>query len=71
VPSSGPRCGQGGLGALTDEVTLKLGKGTKDVEDELAAAGRGVDLLGEATERGEKTFLPTGRIPGGNLSTTL
>src|SRR5208337_2223929 len=36
------------LGALPDDVALELCKGSKDVEDELSAGGRGVDLLGEA-----------------------
>src|SRR3954447_7369734 len=37
--------GQAGVGPLPDEVPLKLSEGAKDMEDELPAAGRGVDLL--------------------------
>src|SRR4051794_15763398 len=47
-PASGR--GKPGLGALADDVALELRKGAEDVEDELPAAGRGVDLLGEALE---------------------
>jgi len=36
--------------ALADEVTLKLGQCPKDVKDELAATGGGVDLLLQGTE---------------------
>jgi hypothetical protein len=46
----GPGRGKAGLGALADEVALKLGKSAEDVEDELPTTGRGVDLLGEALE---------------------
>src|SRR5215203_3508691 len=42
--------GKPGLGALANDVALELGKGAEDVEDELPAAGRGVDVLGEALE---------------------
>ena len=38
------------LGALPDDVALELRKGSKDMEDELSAGGRCVDLLGEAFE---------------------
>src|SRR5215210_5885271 len=48
--SAGSGRGKPGLGALADDVALELRKGTEDVEDELPAAGRGVDLLGEALE---------------------
>src|SRR5215213_1323222 len=50
LASSGSGRGKPGLGALADDVALELGKGAEDVEDELPAAGRGVDLLGEALE---------------------
>ena len=40
--------GQAGGGTFTDEIPLELGEGTKDVEDELAAAGGAIDLLGQA-----------------------
>jgi hypothetical protein len=36
------------LGSLPNEIPLKLRQGAKDMEDELSATGRGVDLLGEA-----------------------
>src|SRR4051794_20125800 len=48
--SPGSGRGKPGLGALADDVALELRKGAEDVEDELPAAGRGVDLLGEALE---------------------
>jgi len=38
-----------GLGALADDVALEFSKGA-EVENELPAAGRGVDLLGQALE---------------------
>src|SRR3954452_20221582 len=50
LASPGSGRGKPGLGALADDVTLELRKGAEDVEDELPAAGRGVDLLGEALE---------------------
>ena len=50
LASPGSGSGKPGLGALADDVALKLSKGTEDVEDELPAAGRGVDLLGQALE---------------------
>src|SRR4051794_3653847 len=37
--------GQAGVGPLPDEIPLKFSEGAKDMEDELPAAGRGVDLL--------------------------
>jgi hypothetical protein len=39
-----------GPGPLADEVPLELGQGGKDMEDQLAAAGGGVDALPEAPE---------------------
>ena len=36
------------MSAFADEVTLELSQRAEDVEDELAAGGGGVDLLGEA-----------------------
>src|SRR4051812_19351379 len=50
LASPGPGSGKSCLGALADDVALELGKGAKDIKDELPAAGRGVDLLGEALE---------------------
>src|SRR3954464_14184381 len=50
LASPGSGRGKPGLGALADDVALELRKGAEDVEDELPAAGRGVDLLGEALE---------------------
>src|SRR5215213_4808266 len=50
LASSGSGRGKPGLGALADDVALELRKGAEDVEDELSATGRGVDLLGEALE---------------------
>src|SRR4051812_12509126 len=50
LASSDPGCGKPSLGALTDDVALELRKCAEDMEDELPAAGRGVDLLGGALE---------------------
>jgi hypothetical protein len=50
LASSGPGSDKSCLGALADDVALKLRKGAEDVEDELPAAGCGVDLLGGALE---------------------
>ena len=45
-----PRRGEPGVGPLPDQVALELGQRPEDVEDELAARGGGVDLLGQALE---------------------
>src|SRR3954451_24100579 len=50
LASPGSSSCKSGLGALADDVALELGKRAEDVEDELPAAGRGVDLLGGALE---------------------
>ena len=42
-----PRHGQSCVDALPDEVALELGQRPEDVEDEFAAAGGSVSLLGE------------------------
>src|SRR4051812_49194488 len=44
-PPTCPGSLQACVGPLPDEVTLKLSQRAKDVEDELPAAGRGVDLF--------------------------
>jgi hypothetical protein len=59
-PGSGS--GKTGLGTLTDDVALELGKGAEDVEDELPAAGRGVDLLGKALEADALAVKPRDRL---------
>ena len=48
--SAGTGSSEACLGALPDDVALELRESSKDVEDELSAGGRGVDLLGEASE---------------------
>jgi hypothetical protein len=48
--ASGSSCRQPGLCPLSDHAPLELGQGGEDVEDQLATAGGGVDLLGEALE---------------------
>lgn len=50
LASPGSGSGKSCLGAFADEVALELRKGAEDVEDELPAAGCGVDLLSEALE---------------------
>lgn len=44
------RRGQAGIGAFTDEVTLKLCQGSKDVEHEPATGRTGVDILLQGVE---------------------
>jgi len=50
MAASRPGRGQAGAGAFADEVAFELGQGGKDVEDELAAGGGGVDCLLQAAE---------------------
>jgi hypothetical protein len=45
IAATRPSCCQPGGRALANEIAFKLGKRGKDMEDELAAAGCGVDLL--------------------------
>ena len=42
--------GEACQGAFADQIAFKLRQGTEDVEDELAAGGGGVDLLGEGAK---------------------
>lgn len=49
-PSSSPRRRQSGPCPLADQLALELGESTEDMEDEFSAAGRGVNLLGQAPE---------------------
>src|SRR3712207_8681398 len=55
LPPTCPRRRQTRPGALADEVALELGEGAEDVEDELAAARRRVELLGQALRSEEHT----------------
>jgi hypothetical protein len=48
--SAGTGSSEACLGSLPDDVALELCESSKDVEDELSAGRRGVDLLGEASE---------------------
>jgi hypothetical protein len=49
--SAARSCGeQSRLGALTDQIPIKLSERAKDKEDQLAAAGGGVDVFGETFE---------------------
>jgi hypothetical protein len=48
VSSSGSRCCQSCLGSLPNGVSLKLRKRAKDMENELAPAGGGINVLREA-----------------------
>src|SRR5215216_1760712 len=50
VAAAGPSSGQPGGGSFADQVAFELGQGRKDVENELAAGGGGVDRLLEAVE---------------------
>src|SRR4051812_34813620 len=49
-PATSPRSRQACVSALADEVSLELGEGAEDVEDELTATGRGIDLLLQGSE---------------------
>jgi hypothetical protein len=49
VAAPSPGGGQPSAGAFADEVAFELGQGGKDVENELAAGGGGVDRLLQAT----------------------
>jgi len=40
------RCGEAGVGALTDELTRELSQRPKDVEDKLATGCGGIDAFG-------------------------
>ncbi len=50
TPTAGPRRGEPRLGPVTNDVPLELSERPEDVEDQLAAAGGGVDLLGQAAK---------------------
>jgi hypothetical protein len=50
VAPAGSGGGQPGGGAFADEVAFELGQGGKDVEDELATGGGGVDRLLQTPE---------------------
>lgn len=49
-PTSGSSRPQSRMRPLLDQVALELRQRTKDMEDELAAGGGGIDLLGETFE---------------------
>jgi hypothetical protein len=48
--SSCPRRRKPGLGSLADQIALKFGQCAKDVEDQFACAGCGVDVLGQTAK---------------------
>src|SRR2546422_1078536 len=50
TPATGPSGDQPGLRPFADDIPFEFGQGGEDVEDQLAAAGGGVDLLGQAFE---------------------
>ena len=60
--ASGSSCDEPSLGPLADHVALELGQGAEDVEDQLAAAGGGVDLLGQALEADPPLLQPSDRL---------
>jgi hypothetical protein len=53
---------EAGHGAFSYKVAFKLGKGAKDVKDELATAGGGVDLFGEALEADAALIQPSHQL---------
>src|SRR4051812_17611966 len=60
-PASCPGSLQSCMGSLPDEVPLKLRQGAEDVEHQLAATGRGVDLLLQGPEaHASRLELPDG-----------
>ena len=50
VAAAGPGGSQPGGRAFADEVAFELGQGGKDMEDQLAARGGGIDRLLQAAE---------------------
>ena len=50
MAATGPGRGQPGAGAFADQVAFELGQSGKDVEDELATRGGGVDRLLQTPE---------------------
>ena len=50
LTAEGPGRGQPGAGPFADVVAFELGQGGKDMEDELAARGGGIDRFLEASE---------------------
>src|SRR4051794_15181833 len=54
-------CLESCIGALANEIPLELGERAEDVEDQLATAGRGVDLL----LQGPKANAPVLELPDG------
>lgn len=50
LPPAGPGGRQSGIGSFSNEVSLELGQCPKDMEDQLATTGGGIDLLREALE---------------------
>ena len=52
-------------GALADQVALELGQGGEDVEDQLAAGRRGVDMLLQALEADAARVRARGRFRSG------
>src|SRR6266851_5033234 len=56
LTSSGSRRSQACQSALANEVALKLGRRAEDVEDQLAARRRGIDILLQAAEANVATL---------------
>ncbi len=48
--SSGSCRSESGIGAFANQIALKCGQRPHQMEDEFAAWGRGIDLLGETNE---------------------
>src|SRR5438046_1727879 len=46
--ASGPRCLKSCAGALSDDIALELGQGTKNVKDKFPATGGRVNAFGDA-----------------------
>src|SRR5208337_5650861 len=56
------------LGALPDDVALELCESSKDMEDELSAGSRGVDLLGETLRAVSERTESVGGFPNRLIS---
>jgi hypothetical protein len=48
--AASPGCGQSCICPFTNQVTLKLGQRGKDMEDQLATRGRGIELFLQTSE---------------------
>ena len=62
VSASCSSCDEPSLGPLADHLSLELCQSAEDVEDQFSAAGRSVDLLGQALETDAPLLQPSDRL---------